>query len=213
MKYSLFFFIFATIGTNTIVNTYPISKYSVLKQNNQSCNICLDVVGIISDEIRYANKSLNQIINVVEAICNISDPIIKPECDNILNEISYILKLITNGFNSTKICQMIHLCNYKLYDIYFNRCQFCDFMTSEIRTAIYLGNSTFNDLLDLIVVICRTVHTPVISYECEFLLTNIKNIEKWMFNGINNTKICDNLHFCNTTQFINSKNTSYNNLI
>ena len=118
-----------------------------------------------------------------------------------IKEISEVLNLITKGF-STKICQMIHLCNAtSLCSIKeINKCQFCNFLTSEVRRAIALGNSTFNDLLSLVDDICRVAHTPVVSQECDFFITEIKNIEHWIFSGKNNTQICDKLHFCNTTQ-------------
>ena len=202
MKYSLFFLIFA-ISANNIVYTYPSNKVNY-QHTNPSCVFCQDVVEIISDEVHYANKSVNQIINAVESICNISGPIVKPECDHILKDISEVLNLITKGFNSTKICQMIHLCNYTICSIKeINKCRFCNFLTSKVRRAISLGNSTFNDLLSLIDDICRMSHTPVVSQECDFFITEIKNIEHWIFSGKNNTQICDKLHFCNTTQIFN----------
>ena len=88
------------------------SKLHYKEPEMNSCNLCKDVVDMISYEYRVANKTITDIIQVVRDLCKIiGGPVVDKECNAILDSIDNILKWIGSGDNSTLICDKLHYCN------------------------------------------------------------------------------------------------------
>ena len=96
----------------TLGNSFPINSClnQTIEVNNNTCHDCKAVVNVIIQEVKFANKTINEIIKVVESICNLTSPIVKNECEFILKNIKNIINWATHGLNSTQICQKLEFC-------------------------------------------------------------------------------------------------------
>jgi hypothetical protein len=77
-----------------------------------------------------------------------------------------------------------------------NECTTCEFIVDFIRYEINIGNKTISDISELIRDICSKIVGPG-GKECIVIANDLQNISKMIANGINNTNICEILHFCN----------------
>ena len=103
-----------------VADSISIDKASMVKSSKllykepemNPCNLCKDVVDMISYEYRVANKTITDIIQVVRDLCKIiGGPFVEKECNIILDSMDNILKWIGSGDNSTLICDKLHYCN------------------------------------------------------------------------------------------------------
>ena len=177
-------------------NSMPCPNQNLDKFQNDTCLECEKIVDIISYEVDYANKSLNYIIKLVKDICDVSGPIVKPQCDKVLDNISNIIIMITKGFNSTKICKAFKFCPSKIISSNNDTCSVCEIITNSIRQDIKLGNTTFNNILILIKDICDIVHAPIVSKQCVNTINSIEKIESLIMQGLSDLQICSILHMC-----------------
>ena len=188
----------------TLGNSFPINdcQNQTIEVNNNTCHDCEAVVNVIIHEVKFANKTINEIIKVVESICNLTSPIIKNECEFILKNIKNIINWATHGFNSTQICQKLNFCKSldNFVPLSHNiTCDVCHTITTIVIKEIKLGNNTFNGIVNLVKEICDIFGQPIISQECDFYIDQLKHIEHWIVEGLTWKEICQKLGLCNTT--------------
>jgi hypothetical protein len=79
-----------------------------------------------------------------------------------------------------------------------NMCTDCEYLVQFIRYEVNLGNHTIQDIAQLLRDICSNIIGPG-GIECVDIANEIENISRMIANGVNNTDICKDLHFCNNT--------------
>lgn len=75
-------------------------------------------------------------------------------------------------------------------------CTNCEYFIDFIRYEVDLGNKTIEDITILLRNICSKIIGPG-AHECIDIANDIENISEMIAYGMNNTNICENLHFCN----------------
>lgn len=76
-----------------------------------TCDFCEVVVNLVEYEVNVANKTVNEIEEIVQFLCNKSLPPVKAECETILGELTEMIHLILQGLYPPKeICQKLGLC-------------------------------------------------------------------------------------------------------
>jgi len=79
--------------------------------SNSTCKLCHILVDVISKELNLGNKTINDIINIVDDICKIVGGPDGVECKFIVDSIKEIINYLNQGFSNLKICELLHLCN------------------------------------------------------------------------------------------------------
>jgi len=80
-------------------------------KTNGTCAFCEVVVNLVEYEIKVANKTVNEIEEIVEWICERSSPPVKAECEVILKDLVEMIHLILSGLYPPKeICEKLGLC-------------------------------------------------------------------------------------------------------
>ena len=83
----------------------------LIDDSNTTCKVCHYVIDFIIYEVKEAGKTINDIINLVEDLCEyIGGPIVHKECEYILGYVTDIVNWINHGANSTVICEKLHEC-------------------------------------------------------------------------------------------------------
>ena len=204
MKYALLILplLFNTYEAKPVCEPHVSIEYLTPTSNN-SCTKCESIVKIIEYENKFVNKSIDSIIKVVETICkDVLDPIGKHECLTILNDTKKIVNWISDGLNSTQICKKLGLCkelNIKDIVVEFKQnitCDTCLLITGIISKEIRLANVTINQVTKIIEDICEMIDNKIISNECIFIDSEIRNIVTWISNGLDTDQICKKLHLC-----------------
>ena len=90
---------------------------------------------------------------------------------------------------------LLVMCMYKSVEAY-NDCETCEFLVGFIKHEINVGNNTISDISILLRDICSRIIGPG-GKECIIIANDLENISNMIANGINNTDICKDLHFCN----------------
>ena len=105
--------------------------------------------------------------------------------------------------------------NYKLFLLFFvailiqsgyafnDKCADCKYLIDFIRYELNIANKTITDISKLLIDICSKIIGPG-GKECIVIADDIEQIVKMIVDGVNNTNICEALHFCpnmNTVQF------------
>lgn len=80
-------------------------------ETNSSCKLCHLLVGVIQKELKLGNKTINDIINIIEDVCKLVGGPDGAECNFIVNSIHEIINYLNKGFDNLKICELLHLCN------------------------------------------------------------------------------------------------------
>lgn len=75
-------------------------------------------------------------------------------------------------------------------------CKFCHTVTDIIRKDINVSNSTLQAILRTTEKICCAVSPPLICKECQIIVNSTSEIITLITDGLNNTQVCDKLHFC-----------------
>ena len=84
---------------------------------NTSCEVCHVLVNIIDKEVKLGNKTINDIVNIVDDICHIIGGPASKECSFIVENIRRIINFISKGIPTNEICIKLGLCNNTKYDI------------------------------------------------------------------------------------------------
>ena len=102
-----------------------------------------------------------------------------------------------NNMNNMDNCANdLYKLNCSKYSIDNNStCILCKTIVSTIDFAIKKGNTTIQELINLVKHICCIVNGPS-GDECIFVLNNIQEIIKLISNGLNNLQVCQTLHLC-----------------
>ena len=79
--------------------------------NNKTCELCHVLVNTIDHELEVENKTISDITNVISDICHIIGGPAGKECIFIVENIQKIINYITQGLNTTQICDKLNLCN------------------------------------------------------------------------------------------------------
>lgn len=79
--------------------------------NNKTCKTCIHIVEIIEYELKVANKTINDIIALVEDLCKIiGGPAVYAECKSILKYIREIINWLIDGNTPTQVCEKLGAC-------------------------------------------------------------------------------------------------------
>lgn len=80
-----------------------------------NCKLCTDLVGIIQEEMKVSNNTINIIEDFIHGICEtIIIKLEKDECLLIVNDIHNITQSIIDGLYPNQICQNLHFCESDL---------------------------------------------------------------------------------------------------
>ena len=104
-----------------VYNTSGVSIESKITQeninininNNKTCELCHILVNTINKELKEGNKTISDIINIVNDICHIIGGPSGKECIYIVEHIQEIVNYLTEGFNATQICIKLK-CRHKV---------------------------------------------------------------------------------------------------
>jgi len=78
-------------------------------------------------------------------------------------------------------------------------CELCEDIVKLITYDVKNGNKTYHDVVDLIEDLCKIIGGPVISKECNYLLSELSRVEELIVKGYNATSICQDIHICPRT--------------
>ena len=105
--------IIPTIFSLFLLNAFTISdtKHIVENNNMTKCELCKDIVELITYDVKNGNKTFHDIVDLIEDLCKIiGGPVVAKECKFFLSELTKVEELIVKGYNATYICQDIHMC-------------------------------------------------------------------------------------------------------
>lgn len=88
-----------------------INPLFVGNQTNKTCQDCEFLVHVIQHQINTANATLQDIIKIIQAVCQKLDSPSGKECIYIIDQIQSIIKWIANGLSFKQICQKLGLCS------------------------------------------------------------------------------------------------------
>lgn len=74
-------------------------------------------------------------------------------------------------------------------------CIDCENFINILKRAVENSNSTFNELIHFIEMICSNIFGPG-GKECLLITKNIESILELIYNHTNTTKICEDLYMC-----------------
>ena len=94
---------------------YIFDSHHILNKTKDSqpnkCKICIDVVNMLEYGLHMGIKIINDLITLVNDLCeDIGGPIVKKECDFILNNITKIINMLEKGVKPEIICQKLNEC-------------------------------------------------------------------------------------------------------
>ena len=95
------------------INDTNLGKNSNMEtnSNNKTCKTCIHIVDIIEYELKVANKTINDIIALVEDLCKIiGGPAVYAECKSILKSIREIINWLIDGNTPTQVCEKLGAC-------------------------------------------------------------------------------------------------------
>jgi len=101
-------------ASNTNMNEPIIKLINPLfvgNQTNKTCQDCEFLVHVIQHQINTANATLQDIIKIIQAVCQKLDSPSGKECIYIIDQIQSIIKWIANGLSFKQICQKLGLCS------------------------------------------------------------------------------------------------------
>ena len=75
-------------------------------------------------------------------------------------------------------------------------CELCEDIVKLITCDVKNGNKTYHDVVDLIEDLCKIIGGPVVSKECNYLLSELSRVEELIVKGYNATSICQDIHIC-----------------
>ena len=75
-------------------------------------------------------------------------------------------------------------------------CDTCLASVGLVEAEVKLGNATAAVLATLAMKICAVVGGKIARGECDFISKNIEKIISMVTQGMNKTKICQDLKFC-----------------
>lgn len=112
-----------TLTNNTMYHNdnrhnYSLSTVSFLdplfigNSTNQTCQDCEILVHIIQHQITTANATLQDIIKLVQDVCQKLDSPAGKECLYIVDQIQQIIKWIVDGLSFQQICQKLGFCSF-----------------------------------------------------------------------------------------------------
>ena len=79
--------------------------------NATACDLCLDSVKLIKDEVNLTNATIAAVSVLVKVSCAIlATKTQDKECKYIVSKIDLILSKITQGFNNLQICSFLKIC-------------------------------------------------------------------------------------------------------
>tara|TARA_E500000331_G_scaffold329023_1_gene349221 strand:- start:555 stop:875 length:321 start_codon:yes stop_codon:yes gene_type:complete len=105
--------------------------------------------------------------------------------------------------------------NYKLFILFFiaifiqsgfafnDKCTDCEYLIDFIRYELNIANKTITDISKLLIDICSKIIGPG-GKECIVIADDIEKIVKMIADGVNNTNICEALHFCPNIEILQS---------
>ena len=77
-------------------------------------------------------------------------------------------------------------------------CELCHVLVNAIDHELELGNKTITDITNIVDDICHIIGGPS-GKECSFIVENIREIVKYLTEGLNSTQVCIKLKLCNET--------------
>jgi len=80
-------------------------------KTNKTCQDCEFLVHIIQHQISTANATLQDIIKIIQAVCQKLDSPSGKECIYIIDQIQSIINWIADGLSFKQICQKLGLCS------------------------------------------------------------------------------------------------------
>ena len=101
-------------NTNQVYGINELNNDVNLLENydsNTTCKLCHILVSVIEKELKTGNKTINDIISIIEDVCRIVGGPDGAECNFIVNSIQEIINYLNKGFNNLKVCELLHLCN------------------------------------------------------------------------------------------------------
>ena len=105
-KYLMAILLIAFVTANTDASSVKLDEQG----NNVTCTTCKSIVQIIDDEVHISNKTIGIITHDIEYICSKLKSPAGKECQMIANDIQKIVSYIDEGFNNTKICNILGFC-------------------------------------------------------------------------------------------------------
>jgi hypothetical protein len=83
----------------------------ILVESNTTCTTCEYVVDFVFTEVTTYNKTIHDVAELTKDLCDvIGGPIVKQECDFILNNLEKIFDFIQEGLNPEQVCEYLALC-------------------------------------------------------------------------------------------------------
>lgn len=92
--------------------TFICDQKSCYSINNDNCKFCTDLVNIVRHYLLIGNKTISDIITIIYDICSMIGGLSGKECMYIDDNIKTIVNEIVNGWNTTKICYKLNMCNH-----------------------------------------------------------------------------------------------------
>ena len=84
-------------------------------------------------------------------------------------------------------------------------CELCHVLVNAIDHELELGNKTITDITNIVDDICHIIGGPS-GKECSFIVENIREIVKYLTEGLNSTQVCIKLKLCNETRIYKNFN-------
>ena len=76
------------------------------------------------------------------------------------------------------------------------RCKVCREITSIIQDEINISNSSIVVAEDIVKFVCDTTLSKKDKVYCDEILNDIKQIQKYIIDGLNTTQICKKIGMC-----------------
>jgi len=85
---------------------------TINKEQINPCATCDYVVDFVFTEVTQYNKTIHDIAELTKDLCDeIGGPVVKQECDFILNNLENIMDWIQKGFTPDQVCEELGFCS------------------------------------------------------------------------------------------------------
>ncbi|KAN0014790.1 hypothetical protein ACTFIU_001108 [Dictyostelium citrinum] len=190
-------------SSSSSTNNY---EYNV-DSSTTDCEICTFITGY-ADSFLEENKTLEDIIKVVDDFCKIIPAAYKTDCVAMAaNYIPAIVKMLENDNTPAQVCQKLNLCPAPTsqpqlpIDYDFNvdssttDCEICTFITGYADSFLE-ENKTLEDIIKVVDDFCKIIPAAY-KTDCVAMAANyIPAIVKMLENDNTPAQVCQKLNLC-----------------